>query len=441
MVSNTVTGDAVLAGPNTQAVGHPFWSALASFVGAIAPYDVSCDDDDTSPECAASQSCEVTSPYATLDALRDAEGTYPQLCTDYYALGALGKTLTTGLANYSVVNQGYDDVFGYYVKYTKNMIPALIGNFMQESNPSKPEGGPGNKYFDCAYQQAGSNIVTTQGCPFNYQGLSDQASYTITYTLRDATGFYNELSTKYAIPQNWVKFGTMETNVVCPPKPQHPNGPPVDPGEGESFCKNHVTKKVNIPLPADGIVVPNPKDTITDALPKVQDLQMTILSSEAQASAGLWGGNADDVLQVGSMPVFMILQAVDSMASAKAIGLQEKADEQRNLIFEVLGLVFMFIPFLDDLAPALEVFSGVVNIIANVGNLVLSVAAIVADPLSAPMEILGFLTGPAGKDEKAFKNLGDARRGMGDQVLTDVGKVFKAKDDEFKNIVKSKCLR
>jgi hypothetical protein len=74
--------------------------------------------------------------------------------------------------------------------------------------------------------------------------------------------------------------------------------------------------------------------------------------------------------------------------------------------------VLVFVPVPDDLAPKLGVLDGVFNVISVAGNVALSIRMIVADPSSAPMHILGVITGGTGvKSEEDFARVGSARRG------------------------------
>ncbi|KAM0249831.1 hypothetical protein ACHAQJ_008899 [Trichoderma viride] len=54
------------------------------------------------------------------------------------------------------------------------------------------------------------------------------------------------------------------------------------------------------------------------------------------------------------MPVFMLNQAVAAMQNAKSLGQQYAKEKKIELILEILGAVFAFWPFLDDIAPELE---------------------------------------------------------------------------------------
>ncbi len=52
--------------------------------------------------------CDRTLSYATLEDLSAAAGSYPDICTDYYALGTLNSLLDAALVNYTAANAGYD---------------------------------------------------------------------------------------------------------------------------------------------------------------------------------------------------------------------------------------------------------------------------------------------------------------------------------------------
>jgi glucan 1,3-beta-glucosidase len=120
-------------------------------------------------------------------------------------------------------------------------------------------------------------------------------------------------------------------------------------------CDNIDIYYYNYPQIITGnINVTNPKDVVTAALPSVANLQSTILARQMDLMMGQWTGPTDDLLQVISMPVFLLVQAVQAMQSAKEQAEAEKKEEDTDLILEILGIVFAFIPFLDDITPAIE---------------------------------------------------------------------------------------
>lgn len=429
MISNIDDNQVVLAKNNTQAIGHPLWSALASYLDDYQDLVLSCTDDSTDPACQAQWNCNLTRTYATVDDLNSAAGSFPNQCMGYYALGTLYTTLNASLANYTQANAGYDDVFGDYVTYTKELVPEILTMFMAGSSSDNPQGGGGNKYFNCTCEGYGPTL--TQQCPFAYTQLLGATSYVMTYTLIDADGFYNDLQTNYAINRTWVTFGDSGG-------PTHQSGGhclPGDCSEGTDY------RYVNIPqaVSASKMDVLNPKDVITSALPQISQMKNNLLARQLDVNLGQWNGSFDDLLQTFSMPIFMIQQAVDSMATVKSIGEKEAREKKIQLILEILGIAFAFIPFLDDLAPELEALDGVFNTISTIGNLGLGIESIVSDPSSAPMALLGLLAGGKLRSDKDFEAAAAARRSLTDDDLENIGSKFQETDSKFQNTIKPSC--
>ncbi|SPQ22989.1 a8ef266c-8802-41e8-87ee-6caa1a908fce [Thermothielavioides terrestris] len=383
-ISDTDSNNTIYAKDNTQAIAHPFWSALAGYVDDYILLDQTCDDDDISDACMVPTVCDYTKTFATLDDLQAAGGSYPDICTGYYALGVLSNTLNQGLANYTAVNDGYGDVFGEYVKYTKEMVPLALAGFMAGATYKNATGGAGNQYFDCTFKDLQSGTSETYPCPLSYDDAYSSNAYSVTYTLKDSAGFYKDLQARHGVNSTWVTFGT---------------------------------------------------DIITQALPKIGGLQTTIAARLTDLAYGAWYGPTDDVLQVISMPVFMIQQALESMAHVKAIGEEQAKRDKINLILEILGIVFIFVPFLDDVLPEVEALDGIWGLVAAAGNVGLTIQAIIADPESAPVQLLGLLTAGGSRSEEDFAEMAASRRDIGGDVISKIGKTFQDLDNDFQGVV------
>jgi chitinase len=65
--------------------------------------------------------------FSTLEDLQAAQGLDAD-CVPLYTLQTLITMLDTTYANYTDVNNGYDDVFGYYVTYMKKLVPLILEN-------------------------------------------------------------------------------------------------------------------------------------------------------------------------------------------------------------------------------------------------------------------------------------------------------------------------
>ncbi|UKZ56764.1 hypothetical protein TrVGV298_010605 [Trichoderma virens] len=421
------SGDAILAKPNTQASGHPFWSALAGYLDSSSPEIWNCDWNDTSPDCQSTSLCDLTVHYQTVADLSAAQGSFPDQCMDNYALDTLGSVLNDTMNNYTQANDGYDDVFGDYQSYMHELIPEMIQNFMAGSSQDNEAGGAGNQFFDCTCE--GYGPTSTQRCPFTWTQLAGADSFKMTYTLINSTGFYDTLQSQYGINASWVTFTdkhdiTDTFSAGC---------------ERYETCVRTDYQWINIPTAASDIEIPNPKDVITKALPTIGTLQNGILARKMDLNVGLWNGSSDDLLQVYSMPVFMLSQAVTAMQNAKALGKQYEREKKIELILEILGAVFAFLPFLDDIAPELELIDGLYATVADVGNVALTIQSIVSNPASAPMDILGLITGAGGRDRDEIADIADKRRALSDTELSDIGNDFKEKDDEFQEVIAPTC--
>jgi glucan 1,3-beta-glucosidase len=157
-------------------------------------------------------------------------------------------------------------------------------------------------------------------------------------------------------------------------------------------------------------------------------------------SSGTWNNGTGDVVEVLSMPVFMISQALQAMTTVKQIGEKEKKEKKIALILEILGIVFAFLPFLDELGPALEIADGAFEVVAAAGNVGLAIQGIVADPASAPMEILSAITLGKTKTTDDFADLAAAKRAISPDDLSNIGTDFKKSEDDLDISLKQSCF-
>ncbi|OBT71633.1 hypothetical protein VF21_09708 [Pseudogymnoascus sp. 05NY08] len=422
MLSDIDNSVLVLAKNNTQAIAHPFWSALGAYIDESEAEVLMCDDDDTSANCQTEPPCDPSVNLQDLLTLKVASLAFPAACTDRYAVGVLSNMLDATVANYTTVDDGYDTVFGYYEEYVKEMIPEALQAFMADPTPNNPSGGPGNKFFTCTFYQGGVNITSHQ-CPIDLDTLVRNYIYTVYYTLTNSTGFYSELESTYGVIADWVSFGRVQSSAPC---------------IGNN-CLEADQEQQGIPVASSNITVPNPKDIFTQSKPMIANLTNIMLSTEIDLNLGTWYGPLDDVIQVLSSPLFMLMQAVDSMQQVKTIGAARKAEDKKNLILEILGIIFAVLPFVSEglgFATDLVLVGRIVEVVSGVGNAALSISDIVHDPTSAPMAIMGLLSGGTMRTESEFSRLASLRRGLQASVITKMGAVFKKNDDDLQSIVK-----
>ncbi len=132
---------------------------------------------------------------------------------------------------------------------------------------------------------------------------------------------------------------------------------------------------VNKPQAADPSLInpANPKDVVTAALPSLGAVMDNMLATWLEMTLGGYNGSLQDVPDTFSLPVFMIQQAVNSMATVKNLGEQQAKEDKIRLILEILGIVFAFLPFVDEFTPALGVLDGVFETVSLVGNVALDI--------------------------------------------------------------------
>ncbi|KAE8144645.1 glycosyl hydrolase family 71-domain-containing protein [Aspergillus avenaceus] len=395
--------------------------ACASTEGVIT----SCTDDDDRPECAEELPCDYSLTFNSLEALKKASADIPSGCMPMYAAQVLMDTLDAALANYTDVDNGYDDKFGYYVKYLRDMVPTAISRFL---SLNKGE-GPGNKYFQCRWATPGKDREY-QSCPI----FSPSEQQHIEYKLIDEEGFFKELQSKYGISKDWVEFGTYNRKVPpCPPWTGV--GPP-------PTCTNPHYTYDNFPMAKTDFTIPNPKDSIKGALPRFRQLKLDLAATWGDLSFFLWDGDDDDAVAALSMPVFMLLQAVDSMVTVKQIGKGEEEAEKEakhDLILIILSAVLLILPFAAEVVGAVTGIAWIADAAAIVdisGSMALAGYDIVKDPKSAPMELLNILFAGSGRTAKNFSKAADVRRGIKVGNLAKMGSVFRDHDSALQSLIR-----
>ncbi|GFF54699.1 hypothetical protein IFM51744_08432 [Aspergillus udagawae] len=264
-----------------------------------------------------------------------------------------------------------------------------------------------------------------------FLGLAD--TWTVKYTFVDEQGFYDELQSKYGIQRDWVEVSdVVNEDKLCTPNPR----------SGGIVCHNIKQTNQNIPHAKADFTIPNPKDSIANALPRFQALQRDVVSTWADLSFFLWDGDDADVVEAFSTPVFMLLQAVESMATVKDIGETEKEkeeEEKRNLIITIISAVLLILPFAGEIVGSVAGVAWITDaaLLADVTtSLALAGYDIVTDPKSAPMDLLNILFAGTGRTAGNLAKVASVRRGIKADDLAKFGKVFKENDDLLQGLIR-----
>ncbi|KAJ5238541.1 hypothetical protein N7468_003160 [Penicillium chermesinum] len=388
--------------------------------------------------------CDYSQTFSDLDALSAASGDMRVDCLAGITLQTLTTMLQTAYDNYTDVNNGYDELFGYYVTYMENLVPTVLenelmmtdsGGAMGEITGEAPKFGVGASHFSCSF-----GGKTYAGCTnFGRETIlpANNPKKTVTWTLTDEDGWDKNL-TNSGISPDYVTYGDYT-------RKQTPNVATHGMTEWKYYFKN-------FPIKNESMVVPNPKDIMNQALPHIPTLLDDMQATVYDIMLGQWvGGNLNDPSQVYSTAVFSIMQAIDSMAKAKKLGEEEKEAEEKeaeekkkNFILMIVSVVLVVVPFVGEEAAAAAGMATLARSIAMAGeaaNAGFAIYDTVQDPKSAIVNVIGAALGigaiaKADRSGEGLSDVAKTRAGMKASEIASMGDLFKANDDTLQSILK-----
>lgn len=305
----------------------------------------------------------------------------------------------------------------WYADWIKDSIDTKLEEFM------KLRTGEGLKYMDCKWSSKSNSGEgpCTEANPI-YEPGPNPGQRRVDFKMRDEKGFYKALEEKAGISRDWI-FWADRHNIpdYCPPCSK------VQPIHCGAECSDNGYMRFNFPrrkLNKDDIVIPDPKLVVDAAIPSTMDLLFTMLGTYTSMRMDLLDAEEADVSTAFSMPILMMKDATTSIKAILEIGKEHKATHTRDLVLEILNIVFAVIPFAGAAASALGGAARIAQVAAIVSELgagALSIVEIVENPSSAPFAILGILVGAAGlrggkPPRQAFKEAADIRRKLGDRL-------------------------
>lgn len=253
----------------------------------------------------------------------------------------------TTLANYTSIadTTNYDDDFKEYAKYIKEHVQPQLMYFMNISEVIGSPNGVGNRFFGCTYNFNDINKSTT-ACPDEYIG-SDQQNHIIYYDIMDREGFFANLTADIGVEPDWVSLdgglflGTKEVSYYGTSWPDCN----MDPKDGYKCIWWQ-----GFPVPAEEINVADPRDIMKQALPNIPNLQLSIILTQLNIASGGFDGVIDDVVQSIATAVFTVSELVNHIYNVVDIGEKVAAEEKKEKVLQIIGGVFMALPFLGPLS-------------------------------------------------------------------------------------------
>ncbi|GIJ86888.1 hypothetical protein Asppvi_005786 [Aspergillus pseudoviridinutans] len=393
------------------------------------------------------EECDAT--FSSLEDLANSASTIPFHCQGQYTLAVLSQMWDTVLKNYTdLVNGGYDGYFLTYSDAVAKYGSESVHNYMYDN---------GDKYFTCIVTEAAhcckacgqgrdcnycfdgdcykncparicsrntdlsipiiKMVNASEPCPPNYSkrgpGPDNPYVQSVYWTLESSQSdnFYADLLNNTGIPKDKITFGNYERGNTCPPSAK-----PDDDcwGFGMDF---------GIPIPHDYTAsdVTNPKDLIQKAVERSSNLGSQLQDTLFALSVDAWIGDTSELIDAVSMPVLMMAEAVEQMATVVDLAKKIDAEKRKMFILTFLGVFFLLLPIAGEVLEVGEL-GVIMDLVSLGGNTGLDVYTIVDDPHNAPLAIMNLIFVPAAlSDVVTISKAANLRRGMDDLDIAKLG--------------------
>lgn len=441
-----------------------------------ANQDVLNDDDETIGDDDDDDDSNLTSRYplpactVTYNTMEDFDKNIngaPDNCKTLYTVDTLSRTLKGALKGYDdMMKNGYDGKFKTYAQSVSDNAANSVHDFIYAN---------GNKYFSCtvtekavccdycknnknpanqcrycfngkcnAKRESGPGAWDSTGggggqpdtpqqkitfanhsepCPpdFSQRGFGPDNPHmqSVYWHMNDdkADPFYTDLMTATGIAKDETKIDNYDRGVDCAPH-NHP-------GDGDECWDTGMDFSIPVINGYGAGDVANPKDLFNKALQNVTGLDTQLDGVLTDLRAGVYAGNANDLIDSISIPILMIEQSTENMQNVEETA--DKIDEEKKkaIILGVISAILFIVPAVGEVIGSVAEAADVAAIITTLGvagNTAMDVYAIVDDPQSAPLAIFSLVMEPSALASVAqISRAANLRRGMSDADVAKLG--------------------
>ena len=378
--------------------------------------------------------CVLDKDYDGLDALAEdaEEGNKNPWCVAAKAVDILSGMLARSFDGYDEAARGYDDLFPTYEKYIKDTLPQQIGQWLWNEDEAKA----GWPYYRCFGERGtiGTRRENADEYPCNDRPGENGDDWTWWFEVQDRDGWEDSLLGA-GIDPDWIEEITTEhTDGID-------NCPNPDAWGG---CITTNTKIHFNPMAKDDIEIPDPKDVIVAAKKNMTNVQGEFSRVYVQLALGSFDGDPSDAVDVLSVPVSMLRDAIDSMNEVKELAKKVKEEEKKNLILKIIEGVLFLIPFVGGIVGGMgRAGARVARFLTALdigGNGGLGIYSMVENPDMAPVAILGMILGSLGTPNGAsYRKLSTAKRDMTPEMKANMGKSFQEINPKIERISAALC--
>ena len=173
----------------------------------------------------------------------------------------------------------------------------------------------------------------------------------------------------------------------------------------------------------EGWVLPDPKVIVEQALANITNIHDFLEYSAVLVEVGMYTDSEVDMIDAMSLPVLMVVAAVDAMDQIKEAGGEIEESKRNNITLLALIAIFFVIP---GVGEALSTITGIATIVAEMEGAGIGVFNIANDPSSAPLEIFGLVLGGLAIKDVArgwASEAAIAGRGMSTKSVSNMGKI------------------
>ncbi|KAK4449031.1 hypothetical protein QBC34DRAFT_463610 [Podospora aff. communis PSN243] len=362
--------------------------------------------------------CVLGKNYKDLQAIaNDAEGKDP-MCLAAKTVEVLGEMMNNAFDGYDEAAKGYDGLFPTYEKYMLDTLNSRLEQWLFDKDERKA----GWPHYRCFYDEGISSAKRSDAREYkcNEPPSKYAQDYTFWFEIRNKKDWEDSLSNAGFDPE-WVEGKTKEETLgreLC----SDPMG----------NCITTTKRWIGFPHRKSGITIPDPKDVVDAARKNFTNVRNEFGIIYSELATGMFDGDPLDAVDVLSIPVSMLRDAIDSMNEVKELAKKVKEENKKLLILTILEGILFLIPFVGGLVGGLgkvgAQIARVVIVAEIAGHGALGIYKAVEDPDMAPVAILGMVMGAFGaggiSSGAKYRPLGKAKRDMSPDMKASMGKSF-----------------
>jgi GH18 family chitinase len=360
------------------------------------------------------KSISCTRLFDNLDDLEAATG-IDDYCMNTYLIQAINGNLTASLDKYQdIMDNGYNDDFDWYKKAVHQSAPESLKSFLKAH---------ADEYFDCTCVPMDINTRfpvdgaknKTCDCPYNPK---EGGYYEYWWDIKDKAKFEKDILNSAGISPDWMLYGYDGSHCTH------------DTTTGVNQCAGSVNR--GNPTLEGGYTISNPKDIISDQLPKIKTFQKQLSFIGTLSANDAYDGDTSDVVDGASMLALMVSQSVTSMKQVAKVGEDYKDTWVKEIVILFVTALLMIIPGVGEAAESadLAVLAATLRVIGDAGDVGMTAYDIVSSKKGGPAAIFLALLGGIGaldmiRAPSYFGKAATARKGMTAEHFATLGHEIK----------------